>query len=219
VQPVLLTPGAAVRLPVGYVWVLVVGVLVLTVGGYLLGRSRGIELGRSESTRTRAAQEEAARETARLREPVATSTPTGSGDRSRPPVAGDRPPMGRPPVGGGARVDAGGRPSDVLAERRESGKWYYQIITTKYDNAVETARIVSAQGAGLGLDAQVVPGEDGQFATVILLPGFDNESLTQEDRMRWRETIRELGSLVAGKVTLSSTAERPFADAFARRHP
>jgi hypothetical protein len=228
VQPALLTPGSAIRLPVGYVWVLVLGVLGLTVGGYLLGRSRGIEFGRQEAARTVAAADQAARETARLREPDIAVEPGRAGGV---PAGGTT--SAGPPAGAGAMPitrtgsDAGGGPSDVLAERRESGKWYFQIITTTYDNAVATARLVSEEGRRLGLDAQVVPGDTDQFATVILLPGFDKASLTVEGEDWWRTTIRELGSRVAGrvagkaagKVKFSSTTERPFADAFPRRYP
>jgi len=224
VQPALLTPGSAVRVPVGYVWVLVTGVVALTIGGYLIGRSRGFEAGRAESARTLAAADQAARETARLREPGATTDPVRPGER---PGGTGEPGRWSGTTGTGGvgtdpdgldRVPAGGRPSDVLAERRTSGKWYFQIITTTYDNAVATAELVSTAGADLGLDAQVVPGDTDQFATVILLPGFDKASMTDEDEDWWRETIRELGSRVVGKVKFSSTTERPFGDAFPRKH-
>lgn len=217
-QPALLTPGSAVRVPVGYVWVLVIVVLGLSVGSFLLGHARGVDAGRVEMERTLTATDQAARETARLREPVVDQVPAGGRNPGTPSES-----VRAADSGGGTRPSpippADTRPSDVLAERRESGKWYYQIITTTYDKAVETATLVSVEGRTLGLDAQVVPGDTGQFATVILHPGFDKASMSDEDQDWWPRAIRELGSRMVGKVTLSSSSERPFSDAFPKRHP
>jgi hypothetical protein len=219
VQPALLTPGSAVRVPVGYVWVLTIAVIAAVVGSFMIGRSRGFEAGRIEGGRLRIAEEQASQEAALLREPVAPVVSDGparsvaTGSESARTV---REPVSSPPAGGaGIAAD---RPSDVLAERREPGKWYYQIITTRYDLAVEVASAVSQAGKDLGLDAQVVPGETGGLAIVYLLPGFDKASLTEGDQERWRKNIRELGSRVVGKVSFGSSTEHPFSDAFPKKY-
>ena len=104
----------------------------------------------------------------------------------------------------------------VQADRRESGKTYYQLITTRYDDAVETAEVVRAAVADLGLDAQVVRGENGRLASVILLPGFERRSSTEAERGHWDQRMRILRSRVAGKLKFSG--EQPFADAFLVLH-
>ncbi len=219
-QPALLTPGSAVRVPVGYVWVLAAAVIAVVVGGYLIGRARGLEAGRIEGDRLRLAEVQASQDAALLREPmedVTSARPAAGG------VAGDAEPVGtvrEPSRRPSARGTVNGeiRPSDVLLERRVPGKWYYQIITTRYDLAVEVAEAVSRVGEDLGLDAQVVPGETGGLAIVVLLPGFDRASQTDGDQERWRRDIRELGSRVVGKVSFGSSTERPFSDAFPKKY-
>jgi hypothetical protein len=218
-QPALLTPGSAIRVPVGYVWVVATVVIALVVGSYTVGRSRGIEAGRAEMDRTRIAQEQAADVAARLREPADEGAPPRSGRIS----ATDSEPLREPgktastgpAIGPAAARD---RPSDVLQERREPGKWYFQIITTRYDLAVQTAEAVSKAGADLGLDAQVVPGETKELAIVYLLPGFDKASSTSSELDRWREAIKEVGSRVVGTVSFGSSTEHPFSDAFAKKY-
>jgi hypothetical protein len=204
--------------PVGYVWVLSIAVIAAVVGSFMLGRSRGFESGRIEGGRLRMAEEQASQEASLLREPsetVVSDRPARNRTGSEP--AGTvREPASSPPAGGAAIT--ADRPSDVLAERRESGKWYYQIITTRYDLAVEVALAVSQAGRDLGLDAQVVPGETGGLAIVYLLPGFDKASLTEGDQGRWRKNIRELGSRVVGKVSFGSSTEHPFSDAFPKKY-
>jgi hypothetical protein len=228
VPPALLTPGSMVRLPVGYVWVIGVLVAGMVIGAYLMGRANGLETGRSEMSEVQAATERVARETARLREPGTAAGVSGvpapapaTGTRRDP--AGDVPIMSTAPGGlvvpGGVAADPSGRPSDPLLDRRASGKSYYQIITTTFDDAMLTARLVSVEGASLGLDAQVVRGDTDRLASVILHPGFDLGKFTKADEDRWRRVIRELGSRVRGRLKLKSSSEQPFSDSFIITRP
>ncbi len=223
--PVLFTPGSMVRLPVGYVWVLVAGAIIAVVAAFLWGQARGEDAARKELEATWVPRERAAEEIARVREPEAdgrksdAKTPmparevtAGPSPRPTPRNASELPP---PPPGGVFQAKGATLPS-VAAERRESGKHYYQLITTRYGDAVKTAEVVRAAVADLGLDAQVVRGENGRLASVILLPGFERGSLTDAERRNWDQRMRLLRSSVAGKLKFSG--EQPFADAFLVLH-
>ncbi len=217
-QPVLLTPGAAVRLPVGYIWVLGIAFIGLTVGAYFLGHSKGMEAGRRDLQQSITVAEEAAVATARLREPGDRGVSgsggggsEGSGPRdARAGTSASSP--SRPPA-----ADSSPRPSDVMVDRRQEGLHYYRLVLTNRTEAIKTAKVVSIEGESLGLDAQVAPGENGQFA-VVLLPGFDPKTASDEELARWPQVIGQLASKVVGKIRFKDS-ERPFSDAFAKRYP
>ena len=201
VPPTLLTPGSAIRLPVGYVWVIGIGVLALTIGAYLVGHSKGVAVGKVALQESRAAVDRVARETSRIREPEV------AGPRVPDPLV----------IPGGSPADPATRPTDVLRDRRRSGTTYYQIITTTFDDARLTAELVSVEGASLGLDAQVVRGDTDKLASVILHPGFRSQS--EEDEDQWERVIRELGSRMVGKLKLKKPSDQPFSDFFKFTHP
>ncbi len=222
VPPTLLTPGSAIRLPVGYVWVIGIGILALTIGAYLLGHSKGVAAGQAARQESEAAADRVARETSRIREPEAAGTdesldrfpsgaPRSSAEASAPRTSA------RLVVPGGIPADPASRPSDVLKDRRRSGDTYYQIITTTFDDARRTAELVSVQGASMGLDAQVVRGDTDKLASVILHPGFRSQS--EEDEDQWERVIRELGSRMVGKLKLKKPSDQPFSDFFKFTHP
>lgn len=219
--PVLFTPGSMVRLPVGYVWVLLIAAVLAMVGAYLLGHGRGESAGRTAMQQTLAAVDRVTQETARVREPDAAgerSTAASPSPSPQDPVStpstnrGDVP---RPPAGGGV-VAAGEKPPSVLLDRRTSGKWYYQLITTRHSDAITTAEVVREAVADLGLDAQVVQGDNPGLSSVILLPGFDRRSQTDDERRNWDDRMRLLRSRVAGKLKFSG--DQPFGDAFPILH-
>lgn len=204
------TPGSVVRLPVGYLWVMGIAVIALAVATYLAGHARGRSAGREQLARTMEATDRAEQETSRIREPSGGGTVGSAGSNGG---AAESDPARPGPSSAEMAVSAPGE--DVTAERRESGKMYYRVITTNRDEAIRTARLIRRVGVDLGLDAQVVWNDNPGLTPVILHPGIAVEDYTPQARARWNELILELGSRLVGEVKFVG---RPFKDAYASQY-
>lgn len=217
----LLTPGSAVRFPVGYIWIAIVVAVALVIGAYVLGTGHGREAGRTEAGVVATAREAAREEAGMLREvdvqrPTANRSAADSGDRkmAKKPAAA---PKGRsaglpaPPAGAGS-LD---RNRDLQAECRVRGYAYNQIIGgIPLKNAVHVASKIRAAGEDLGLDAIVVErqtrGSRVKSGSVMLLPGFRLPQSTS-DKAAWKRRINELSRRLADDPFLKSDPT-PFSD-------
>ena len=217
----LLTPGSAVRFPVGYIWMAIVLVLGLVIGAYFLGSGHGREAGRAEAGMVANARVIAREEAGMLREVEAPGRIAGragpdsnsqkrSGTRIPTP---ENLPSGFPAMPDGARsLD---RTRNLQTECRERGYAYNQIIGgIPLKNALHVAAEIRAAGEDLGLDAIVVErqtrGSRVKSGSVMLLPGFRLPQ-SSSDKAAWKRRISELSRRLADDPFLKSD-QTPFSD-------
>lgn len=217
----LLTPGSAVRFPVGYIWMAIVLMVGLMIGAYFLGSEHGREAGRAEAGMVENARVIAREEAGMLREVDGPSRierradpdfdpPQKSSTRISTPKNVS---SGLPAMPEGARsLD---RDRNLLVECRERGYAYNQIIGgIPLKNALHVAAEIRANGEDLGLDAIVVErqtrGSRVKSGCVMLLPGFRLPQ-SSSDKAAWKRRISELSRRLADDPFLKSD-QTPFSD-------
>ena len=220
-NPALLTPGSAVRFPVGYIWTAIVLMVGLVIGAYFLGSEHGREAGRAEAGVVENAREIAREEAGMLREVEGPGRIAGRADLdfdpprkpSNPVSTPENVTSGLPAMPEGAR--ALDRNRNLQIECRERGYAYNQIIGgIPLKNALHVAAEIRAAGEDLGLDAIVVErqtrGSRVKSGSVMLLPGFRLPQSSSE-KAAWKRRISELSRRLADDPFLKSDPT-PFSD-------
>ena len=189
----LLTPGRVIRIPVGFVWMGLAGVIGLAVGAYLFGFSRGDRAAGTRQAATLSAKLEAASEAGRVREPAWS---VGSDTESQPQTAAAVAPS-NPPKNG------------KMADPRVPGLSYWVVMRPRPDRADEVATFIRENGQGL--DAAVIPSDTGGLPKVIVLPGFRSEDRSTSRIESMKDEILRIGRAF-GKQT--GGKGEPFADLY-----
>lgn len=169
--------GRAIRLPIGYVWFIIGGTVLLLVLAYALGFSAG-------GARTQA--ERAADLERRLAEAAPIEDPLRRGEKGESVGAGD--PGGRQAApapnpaesgaGGKGTVAGKGAKANPTVTSTNAGdprkpEWFYLVVAhPRVEQAPQLVEFLKASG----LDACVVRDHNGVARKVIVLPGFASKS-------------------------------------------
>ena len=167
----LLTPGRMIRVPVGYIWTAVGLLILMVVLAYVFGYSRGNRRAVADAERISEGLREKLEDGSRVVDPLLRSggLPAAEAlmdDSSAPET----------PPGGVSRTSG--------ADPRVAGTAYFIAETPLWERADEIVAFIRLQGAGLGLDAAVVPTDNPRFGQVIVLPGFEPSDSVTRDRLR-----------------------------------
>ena len=179
----LLTPGRVIRVPVGYVWIVGGGVILLLALSYVFGFSRGRTLADDNAIRISEGLAETMREGARIQDPLAKSNDTMASARVLDTVLSVEVEVDRPETVKKPTVKPR-RPGPAV---RAVGTAYFVAETPLAGRAEEICDFIRANG----LDAMVVETENSRFRQVIVLPGFDPGDT--EARSRLQQQIIEIG--------------------------
>ena len=189
----LLTRGRGIRMPVGFVWIGLAGVIGLAVGAYLFGFSRGERTAGTRQAATLSAKLEAASEAGRFREPAPnTSSEVRDQPQSRAETTSSNPSEAR-----------------RNADPRVPGLSYWVVMRPRPDRAEEVAVFIRENGQGL--DAAVIPSDTGGFPKVIVLPGFRSSDRSTSRVESMKDEILRIGRAF-GKET--GGKGEPFADLY-----
>ncbi len=206
----LLTPGSTLRVPVGFVWIALLGFVVAIVIAFWVGSERGLRQGRSEVESIRQSLGRVESAGGRMREPAAVPAGSSTTDvvDSTPPEPPSRPDL--PPLPAGSeRLD---RTVPVVQDRTRPGWTYKVVLFTKLENARLVAESIRENGRDLGIDAMVLRKDNGPFGHVILLPGSPT-GFSREELGNWDWRIDEiLAGRLADKFNWSD--KRPFSGHF-----
>jgi hypothetical protein len=197
--PAWLSAGYAIRLPVGYVLVVVAVVVLLVVGAYVVGHQRAegqvkaaYEAVLVEQSRQHSAglglQDPLEQSEPAVEHPVVTTViaPLAVPEPQRTPQPSPNPPVSAPApamAGGPIVVTQGSDP-------RQSGLHYFVIAETREAGAVRLAQFCRQEG----LEAYVVRGNNPRLRRVILLPGFTTRLRTDPQVARLIERIFQVGA-------------------------
>jgi hypothetical protein len=147
----------SIRIPLGFLWLLGVGVLILAVVAYAFGYGRGRSAGFAEGV-SQKLEEQAAQASVRtvlrtVRDPLRQSAPVSV---AAEPAATERPAAPTP-------VPTGGDP-------RQPGYWYFTLARPSSAAANEMLAFCRAEG----LDAHLVSEDNGKSRKIIVLPPLAN---------------------------------------------
>ncbi len=173
-----MSPGHTVRLPIGYLFLAVAGVLLLIVLAYALGYARGDQ----------AVQ---ARDDAQRFEEVSDELGSGVVDPLRGEAGqenGDGSASERASSDGGNDNTGDRAWGPVESDPRERGNNYYVLIYTWRAKAVELAEFCREHG----LEAYVPPGNN-ELRHVIVVPGFPSGELASPQARSLQQRIHEVG--------------------------
>ena len=152
----LLTPGRVVRVPVGYVWIAMGGLILLAVLAYMYGFSRGSSQAQADASRISAGLEQKLSEGFQVRDPLLNAAPEV------------RKPDRRPDNG----------------DPRVPGMAYFIAETPLKERSMEIVTFIREQGQGL--DAAIVPADNERLRQIIVLPGFKPSEAKTRDQLRKR---------------------------------
>jgi hypothetical protein len=207
-------PGRFVKLPVGYVYAAIAAALVVVVAAYVYGHSVGERAARERYSEQRldelsAAQEPAAvdpmqagrRPPSLLREDAKGSlgssgqgTPDGSGVGSGETARGPGSAAGTP-LGPASGLDP-----------RQEGLNYFVLAHTDTRTGEAMVQFCRQQG----LDAHLVPDENGEPRRVIATPGFAGGERRSPEVTALQAKIREIGR----KWKAAGPRNRDFGDSY-----
>jgi len=185
--------------------------LVLIVVAYLVGVSRGERLGRM------AAEGGGPNGVAAVAAPPAqpgqaSGARNGSGNQSdgltpeNPAVAGAGETLARAP---GAVVAAALGPASA-GDPRQIGLQYFVLCSTLEPNAIKVVEFCRSKG----LDAYVVPDQNGRLREVTVLPGFASGERSSPAIKDLEERIRKVGVLFKA----SGPGNSDFGDRYIKTH-
>lgn len=151
-----LSPGRRIRVPVGYLLLGAAAIMVLVVGAFTAGYTRGVSLARAEFERDWPAIAEPLR-----RVPPPESAPSGTAaagaDETADVMIDQAAAAGIPEWG------------PVLSDPRRPGMNYFVLIHTRRDKAIQLAEFCRADG----VEAYVVKADNVSLYRVIALPGYE----------------------------------------------
>lgn len=185
----------SIRVPMGFVWLIGVGVLLLAMVAYAFGFSRGKAAGFSEGVNQQLGQEQARVTTRAVQDPLAPSA---------------APPAAATPAAATSRPSA---PSSVVepavagGDPRRKGAWYFRIVTGATPQGGEA---LVAFCRSEGLDARVVSDDNGKSRNIIVLPGLAGpEARKTVDGQALEAKIKSVGQRWKAKAR----SNRSFDDA------
>ena len=179
----LLTPGRVIRVPVGYVWTVCGGVVLLLALSYVFGYSRGRTVSDANAMRISQGLAEAIEEGTRIQDPLMDTTAVTSPARVIDTVLSVETSVEKP-----QRPQAiTPRPRRPGSAVREIGKAYFVAETPLAGRAEEICDFIRDNG----LDALLVETQNSRFRQVIVLPGFDPSD--SEARSELQQRIVEIG--------------------------
>ncbi len=178
------------------------GALILFVVVYLLGVSRGSQVGRGETEVADAtgAQQAAQAPATQTAAPRGASTQPGTGARAAGPSENKQPaptPQSGTPAGQAPRanVDSGVGsplpPAQRGVDPRQAGLQYYVIASVLEGNADKVVAFCREHG----LDAWVVPDHNGRLREITVLPGFSKSETKGPVAKALEARIRKVGEL------------------------
>ena len=179
----LLTPGRVIRVPVGYVWIVCGGVVLLLALSYVFGYSRGRTISDAKAMRISQGLAEVIEEGARIQDPLVANTSQEAQPRVIDTVLSVETSV-EPPT---RPTQITPRPRRPGPANREVGKAYFVAETPLAGRAEEICDFIRANG----LDALVVETENSRFRQVIVLPGFDPSDSAARSELQKR--IIEIG--------------------------
>jgi hypothetical protein len=179
----------SVRVPMGFVWLIGVGVLLLATVAYAFGFSRGKAAGFAEGVNQQLGQEQARVTTRAVQDPLASAT-------ASPEVAA--------PV---AAPAAALEPASATGDPRRKGAWYFRIVTGPTQAGGEA---LVAFCRSEGLDARMVSDDNGKSRKIIVLPGLAGpEARKSADGQALEAKIKSVGQRWKAKAK----GNRSFDDA------
>jgi len=189
-----LPQARTLRIPVGYVFIAVAGLILIGAATFIWGYTRGKDEGLDAADQNQAAFLEAQRIGAEL------SEPGGGESRGGASPAG----LGREASGGstGERREAAWGPLE--SDPREVGLNYFAVVQTSRENAVEVASFCRDNG----LEAYAVRVNNGGFR-VYILPGFDADDRSSGPVKRLEgeiQRVKQKWDIHVGRDELANTA-------------
>jgi hypothetical protein len=182
----------SIRVPMGFVWLIGVGVLVLGVIAYQFGFSRGKAAGFDEGVRQQLGQETARSTTRAVQDPLAPTTPQAAPPQPVTPVVTASAPLDPAPAGG---------------DPRRKGAWYFRIVTGATQAGGEALVAFCREN---GLDARMVSDDNGKSRKIVVLPGLAGpEARKTSDGQALEAKIKSVGQRWKAKAK----GNRSFDDA------
>lgn len=165
----------SVRVPMGFVWLIGVGVLLLAMIAYAFGFSRGKAAGFSEGVNQQLGQETARATSRSVQDPLAPA---------RVEVA-PTPSVAPPPA------QAPAEPAPAGGDPRRKGAWYFRIVSGATQAGGEA---LVAFCRDQGLDARMVSDDNGKSRKIIVLPGLSGpEARKTADGQALEAKIKSVG--------------------------
>lgn len=190
--------------------------LALIVVAYLVGVGRGERIGRAavEGAASGAASGVAAAD----REPAPRLGPsaggsggvTGMGDGARTENPASVNGGGTLPQGAGPGTTEVGLGPASAGDPREVGLQYFVLCSTLEPNAIKVVEFCRSKG----LDAYVVPDQNGRLREVTVLPGFASGERSSPAIKELEERIRKVGVLFKA----SGPGNSDFGDRYIKTH-
>jgi hypothetical protein len=175
----------SVRVPMGFVWLIGVGVLLLATVAYAFGFSRGKAAGFAEGVNQQLGQEQARVTTRAVQDPLASAT--ASPDVAAPAAAPET--------------------ASATGDPRRKGAWYFRIVTGPTQAGGEA---LVAFCRSEGLDARMVSDDNGKSRKIIVLPGLAGpEARKSADGQALEAKIKSVGQRWKAKAK----GNRSFDDA------
>jgi hypothetical protein len=175
----------SVRVPMGFVWLIGVGVLLLATVAYAFGFSRGKTAGFAEGVNQQLGQEQARVTTRAVQDPLASAT--ASPDVAAPAAAPET--------------------ASATGDPRRKGAWYFRIVTGPTQAGGEA---LVAFCRSEGLDARMVSDDNGKSRKIIVLPGLAGpEARKSADGQALEAKIKSVGQRWKAKAK----GNRSFDDA------
>lgn len=184
-----LSPGRAIRLPVGYLLLAIAVVIGVAIGAFIIGHHQGTDAARAEYDDALFGANGAG--ASRPIDPLAQTEAAGAGvlgaDTEPAPFRFESP---TPREANQDQTAPGAEHWGPLrSDPRQAGYNYYVLVQTTAEGADRVARYCRKNG----LEAYVLPVKNTPHWRVIALPGFKPaDSLSAEVR-RLREQIRRIG--------------------------
>ena len=174
----LISPGRVVRLPVGFMWMGIGGIILLIALAFAMGYSRGNTTAASEARKIAEGLDERLREGSRVRDPLVVEQ-----EQSPIParVIDEAPkiPIKAPRRAVQSRASEAGDYSPD-EDVRKVGMAYFFAETPLKGRAREIVQFIRDNG----LDAIQISAEDERFRQIIVLPGFEPSDVNRKRQLR-----------------------------------
>ena len=179
----------SLRVPLGFVWLVGVGVLVFAVLAYSFGYARGRTAGFNEGVSQRLEEQAAAAGARAVRDPLRQAGPEPA---AQAPSEPERPAT----TSASAGIDP-----------RQAGLWYFILARPSAAAAAEMLAFCRAEG----LDAHLVSDDNGKSRKIIVLPPLANAEARKTPAGQALEAkIRKAGDRWKAKAK----GNRNFSDAY-----
>lgn len=186
----------SLRIPLGFLWLLGVGVLLVAVIAYAFGYSRGKSAGFNDGVAQRFGQDAAVATTRAVQDPLLKPAATPAVD------AGAATPRAQAPAQGGQGSTA------ANGDPRQKGVNYFVIARPAEQVAPEMLAFCRAEG----LDAHLVSDHNaGRSRKIIVLPGLASaEARKSPDAQKLEARIKTVGQRWKAKAK----GNKDFSDAY-----